>query len=170
MDKQIAEKRKEAKGKGKRKDIPIRMQSSKQGEIRKPSSVITAKLLTKGICNMLTNNHEVYLQEMWESLKGTTDGHQRLVKWVGLVFISYLLMRICKQHQQKLWGFFSHWIPSLKRITEFSPGDIFRDQLDQHHLLSSFISHFVYPFTSMDRSLHLKFSKHINTGVGLGSI
>ena len=43
MDKQIAEKRKEAKGKGKRKDIPIRMQSSKQGEIRKPSSVITAK-------------------------------------------------------------------------------------------------------------------------------
>ena len=44
MDKQIAEKRKEAKGKGKRKDIPIRMQSSKQGEIRKPSSVITAKI------------------------------------------------------------------------------------------------------------------------------
>ena len=107
---------------------------------------------------------------MWESLKGTTDGHQKLVKWVGLVFISYLLMRICKQHQQKLWGFFSHWIPSLKRITEFSPGDIFRDQLDQHHLLSSFISHFVYPFTSMDRSLHLKFSKHINTGVGISNL
>ena len=42
---QIAEKRREAKSKGKRKDIPISMQSSKeyQGEIRKPSSVISAK-------------------------------------------------------------------------------------------------------------------------------
>ena len=42
---QIAEKRREAKIKGKRKDIPISMQSSKeyQGEIRKPSSVISAK-------------------------------------------------------------------------------------------------------------------------------
>ena len=42
---QIAEKRREAKGKEKRKDIPILMQSSKewQGEIRKPSSVISAK-------------------------------------------------------------------------------------------------------------------------------
>ena len=39
---QIAEKRREAKGKGKREDIPIWMQSSKeyQGEIRKPSSLI----------------------------------------------------------------------------------------------------------------------------------
>ena len=36
---QIAEKRREATGKGVNKDIPIRMQSSKekQGEIRKPS-------------------------------------------------------------------------------------------------------------------------------------
>ena len=42
---QIAEKRREAKGKGKRKDISFCMQSSKeqQGEIRKPSSVIIAK-------------------------------------------------------------------------------------------------------------------------------
>ena len=42
---QIAEKRREAKGKGKRKDISFCMQSSKeqQGEIRKPSSVISAK-------------------------------------------------------------------------------------------------------------------------------
>ena len=42
---QIAEKRREAKGKEKRKDKPIRIQSSKekQGEIRKPSSVINAK-------------------------------------------------------------------------------------------------------------------------------
>ena len=47
---QIAEKRREAKGKGEkkrytRKDIPILMQSSKesQGEIRKPSSAINAK-------------------------------------------------------------------------------------------------------------------------------
>ena len=41
---QIAKKRREAKGKEKRKDIPILMQSSKewQGEIRKPSSVISA--------------------------------------------------------------------------------------------------------------------------------
>ena len=66
--------------------------------------------------------------------------------------------------------FFSHWIPSLKRITEFFPGDIFRDQLDQHHLLSSFISHFVYLFTGMDRSLHLKFSEHINTGVWISNL
>ena len=66
--------------------------------------------------------------------------------------------------------FFSHWIPSLKRITEFFPGDIFRDQLDQHHLLSSFISHFVYPFTGMDRSLHLKFSKHINAGMWISNL
>ena len=36
---QIAEKRREAKGKGERKDTPISMQSSKeeQGEIQKPS-------------------------------------------------------------------------------------------------------------------------------------
>ena len=42
---QIAKKRREAKGKEKRKDIPILMQSSKewQGEIRKPSSEISAK-------------------------------------------------------------------------------------------------------------------------------
>ena len=42
---QIAEKRREAKHKEKRKDIPIWMYSSKeeQGEIRKPSSVINAK-------------------------------------------------------------------------------------------------------------------------------
>ena len=42
---QIAEKRREAKRKEKRKDIPIWMYSSKeeQGEIRKPSSVINAK-------------------------------------------------------------------------------------------------------------------------------
>ena len=42
---QIAEKRREAKGKEKRKDKPIRIQSSKekQGEIRKPSSVINTK-------------------------------------------------------------------------------------------------------------------------------
>ena len=42
---QIAEKRREAKGKGKRKDMSICMQSSKeqQGEIRKPSSAINAK-------------------------------------------------------------------------------------------------------------------------------
>ena len=43
---QIPEKRREVKGKGeKRKDIPIRMQNSKeyQGEIRKPSSVNNAK-------------------------------------------------------------------------------------------------------------------------------
>ena len=42
---QIAEKRKEAKCKGERKDKPIWMQSSKeyQGEIRKPSLVINAK-------------------------------------------------------------------------------------------------------------------------------
>ena len=42
---QIAVKRREAKGKEKRKDIPIGMQSSKeqQGKIRKPSSVINAK-------------------------------------------------------------------------------------------------------------------------------
>ena len=42
---QIAEKRREAKGNEKRKDIPIWMQSSKekQGEIRKPSSAINAK-------------------------------------------------------------------------------------------------------------------------------
>ena len=42
---QIAEKRREAKGKGERKDTPIPMQGSKegQGEIRKPSSVISAK-------------------------------------------------------------------------------------------------------------------------------
>ena len=42
---QIAVKRREAKAKEKRKDIPISMQSSKeyQGEIRKPSSVINAK-------------------------------------------------------------------------------------------------------------------------------
>ena len=39
------EKKREAKGKGKSKDIPIWMQSSKeeQGEIRKPFSVINAK-------------------------------------------------------------------------------------------------------------------------------
>ena len=42
---QIAEKRREAKGKGEKKGIPMWMQSSKeqQGEIRKPSSVINAK-------------------------------------------------------------------------------------------------------------------------------
>ena len=42
---QIAVKRREAKGKEKRKDIPIWMQSSKeeQGEIRKPSLVISTK-------------------------------------------------------------------------------------------------------------------------------
>ena len=42
---QMAEKRREAKGKWKRKDIPIWMQSSKEyeGEIRKPSSEINAK-------------------------------------------------------------------------------------------------------------------------------
>ena len=42
---QIAEKRREAKAKEKRKDIPIWMQSSKdeQGDIIKPSSVISAK-------------------------------------------------------------------------------------------------------------------------------
>ena len=42
---QIAEKRREAQVKEKKKDIPISMQSSKewQGEIRKPSSVINAK-------------------------------------------------------------------------------------------------------------------------------
>ena len=42
---QIAEKRRETKGKGERKDILILMQSFKeyQGEIRKPSSVINAK-------------------------------------------------------------------------------------------------------------------------------
>ena len=42
---QIAEKRREAKGKEKRKVIPIWMQSLKeeQGEIRKLSSVISAK-------------------------------------------------------------------------------------------------------------------------------
>ena len=42
---QIAEKRREAKGKEKRKDIPIWLQSSKehQGEIRKPFSVINSK-------------------------------------------------------------------------------------------------------------------------------
>ena len=42
---QIAVKRREAKSKGERKDIPIWMQSSKEkpGEIWKPSSVISAK-------------------------------------------------------------------------------------------------------------------------------
>ena len=42
---QVPEKRREAKAMGKRKDIPIWMQSSKkqQGEIRKPASVINAK-------------------------------------------------------------------------------------------------------------------------------
>ena len=42
---QIAVKRREVKTKEERKDIPIWMQSSKeqQGEIRKPSSVISAK-------------------------------------------------------------------------------------------------------------------------------
>ena len=42
---QIAVKRRKAKAKEKRKDIPFYMQSSKewQGEIRKPSSVINAK-------------------------------------------------------------------------------------------------------------------------------
>ena len=42
---QIGEKRREPKGKGENKDIPIWMQSSKeeQGEIRKPSSGINAK-------------------------------------------------------------------------------------------------------------------------------
>ena len=42
---QIVEKRREAKGKEKRKDIPIWLQSSKehQGEIRKPFSVINSK-------------------------------------------------------------------------------------------------------------------------------
>jgi len=43
---QIAEKRRDAKGKGeKEKDVPIWMQSSKeeQEEMRKPSSVINAK-------------------------------------------------------------------------------------------------------------------------------
>ena len=42
---QIVEKRREAKAKEKRKHIPIKMQSSKewQGEIRKPSSVTSAK-------------------------------------------------------------------------------------------------------------------------------
>ena len=42
---QIAEKEEKLKAKEKRKDIPIRMQSSKeqQREIRKPSSVINAK-------------------------------------------------------------------------------------------------------------------------------
>ena len=42
---QITEEIQEAKGKGKRKDIPIWVQSSKEqeGEIRKPSSVINAK-------------------------------------------------------------------------------------------------------------------------------
>ena len=41
----IAEKRRETKGKGEKKDIPIWMQSFKeqQGEIRKPSSAISAK-------------------------------------------------------------------------------------------------------------------------------
>ena len=41
---QIAEKRRGAKGKEERRDIPISTQSSKeyQGEIRKPSSVINA--------------------------------------------------------------------------------------------------------------------------------
>ena len=41
---QVAEKKREVKGKGE-KEIPILMQSSKalQGEIRKPSSVISAK-------------------------------------------------------------------------------------------------------------------------------
>ena len=42
---QKAKKRREAKGKGERKDTPIWMQSSKeeQGEPRDPSSVISAK-------------------------------------------------------------------------------------------------------------------------------
>ena len=42
---QIAEKRREVKAKEKGEDIPIWMQSSKeqQGEIRKPSSVISGK-------------------------------------------------------------------------------------------------------------------------------
>ena len=42
---QIAEKRREAKGKGEKKTMPIWMQSSKeeQGEIRKPSSATNAK-------------------------------------------------------------------------------------------------------------------------------
>ena len=42
---QIAEKRRDVKGKGKRKDIPICMQSSKeeQGEIRESSSAINEK-------------------------------------------------------------------------------------------------------------------------------
>ena len=42
---QIAEKRREAKVKGKKESIPIWKQSSKeqQGEIRKPSSVISTK-------------------------------------------------------------------------------------------------------------------------------
>ena len=42
---QIAEKKREAKAKEKRNDIPISIQSSKEGkgEIRKPSSVISAK-------------------------------------------------------------------------------------------------------------------------------
>ena len=42
---QISVKRREAKSKGEKKDIPIWMQSSKeeQGGIRKPSSVINAK-------------------------------------------------------------------------------------------------------------------------------
>ena len=42
---QIAVKRREAKSKGKRKDIPTGMQRSKeqQGKIRKPSSAINAK-------------------------------------------------------------------------------------------------------------------------------
>ena len=41
---QIAKKRREAKGKGERKDLPNWMQSSKesQGEIKKPFSVINA--------------------------------------------------------------------------------------------------------------------------------
>ena len=48
---QIAEKRREAKGKGKRKDTPISMQSAQeqQGDIRKPSSVISTKKWRKTI-------------------------------------------------------------------------------------------------------------------------
>ena len=47
----MAEKRREAKGKEKRKDIPIWMQSSKeeQGEIRQSSSMVSAKKQRKTI-------------------------------------------------------------------------------------------------------------------------
>ena len=80
---QIAEKRREAKGKGERKDTPIWMQSSKeeQGEIRKPSSVISAK---KEDSNRIIKTRDLFKKnQRYLGNISCKVGHNKGQKWYG---------------------------------------------------------------------------------------